>query len=261
VCAIPLALGFVIPVILLLRLVVSGDGLELSRFQDFAWNSFRVSALGAALAVGFAMLVAYAARLAPGAVTRVASQLLVLGYAVPGTVLAVGVLLPVGTLDEWLADAIRRATGTSPGLLLTGTVFALLYAYSVRYFAVAWNGIEPGFARITPAMDQAARSLGANVGETLRRVHMPLLARTTAATFLLVFVDAMKELPATLVMRPFNFDTLATQTYQLARDERLSEAALPSLAIVLVGLAPLLLLSGAVSKKRLLALRASILNA
>jgi iron(III) transport system permease protein len=257
VCAIPLALGFVIPVILLLRLVVSGDGLELSRFQDFAWNSFRVSALGAALAVGFAMLVAYAARLAPGAVTRVASQLLVLGYAVPGTVLAVGVLLPVGTLDEWLAETIRGATGTSPGLILTGTIFALLYAYSVRYFAVAWHGIEPGFARITPAMDQAARSLGANVGETLRRVHMPLLARSAAATFLLVFVDAMKELPATLVMRPFNFDTLATQTYQLARDERLSEAALPSLAIVVVGLAPLLLLSGAVGRNRLARLRAS----
>lgn len=247
-CVIPLALGFVIPVILLLQLAASGAPPELGRFWDWAWNSFRVSFLGAALAVGVAMVVAYAVRLAPGVITRGVSQLLTLGYAVPGTVLAVGVLLPVGALDQWLAEAIRRVSGTGPGLLLTGTVFALLYAYVVRYFAVAWNGIEPGFARITPAMDQAARSLGANTGETFRRVHAPLLARSAAAAFLLVFVDVMKELPATLVMRPFNFDTLATQTYQLARDERLSEAALPSLAIVLVGLAPLLLLSGAARK-------------
>ena len=111
-------------------------------------------------------------------------------------------------------------------------MLALLYAYLVRYFAVAWNGIEPGFARITPAMDAAARSLGASAAQTFRRVHAPLLARSVAAAFLLVFVDVMKELPATLVMRPFNFDTLATQTYQFARDERLAEAALPSLAIV-----------------------------
>ena len=249
-CAVPLAVGFVIPVILLVGLLASGTELELGRFLGWAWNSFRVSALGAGLAVGLAMVVAYAARLAPGPGPRVASQLLMLGYAVPGTVLAVGVLLPVGVLDQWLADAARRLTGASPGLLLTGTIVALLYAYVVRYFAVAWNGIEPGFARITPAMDQAARSLGANAGETFRRVHMPLLARSAAAAFLLAFVDVMKELPATLIMRPFNFDTLATQTYQLASDERLAEAALPSLAIVLVGLAPLVLLSGAAGRTR-----------
>ena len=119
------------------------------------------------------MLVAYAARLAPGGVTRIASQLLTLGYALPGTVLAVGVLLPVGALDQWIAGTVQRLTGSSPGLLLTGTVLALLYAYLVRYFAVAWNGIEPGFARITPAMDSASRSLGANAarrsGACMRR--------------------------------------------------------------------------------------------
>jgi len=128
-------------------------------------------------------------------------------------------------------------------LLLTGTLVALLYAYVVRYFAVAWNAIEPGFARITPAMDAAARSLGAGAWATLLRVHAPLLARSGAAALLLVFVDVMKELPATLVLRPFNFDTLATQTYLLAKDERLAEAALPSLAIVAVGLVPILILA------------------
>jgi len=244
VCSVPLAVGFVIPVLLLVRLVAgSSDVLDATRFLTWAWNSFRVAAMAAALAVAAAGLIAYAARLAPGPMTRLASQLLPLGYAVPGTVLAVGVLLPVGAVDRAIADAVRDATGTSPGLLLTGSVFALLYAYLVRYFAVAWNGIEPGFARITPTMDQAARSLGAGSAELLVRVHAPLLARTGAAAFLLVFVDVMKELPATLVLRPFNFDTLATQTYQLARDERLAEAALPSLAIVLVGLAPMLLLA------------------
>ena len=243
VCALPLALGFVVPVLLLVRLLADLEP-EVARFAIWSWNSFRVAAMGAALAVAVALLVAYAARLAPGGLTRSVSQLLTLGYAVLGTVLAVGVLLPVGALDRWIAAAVQQATGSSPGLLFTGTVIALLYAYLVRYFAVAWNGIEPGFARITPAMDAAARSLGANSAQTLRRVHAPLLARSVAAAFLLVFVDVMKELPATLIMRPFNFDTLATQTYQFARDERLSEAALPSLAIVLVGLAPIVLLSG-----------------
>ncbi len=242
-CSIPLAIGFLIPVVLLVRLLASGAEPDFARFAQWAWNSLRVAAMAATLAVSLAILVAYAARLAPGAVTRLASRLLTLGYAVPGTVLAVGVLLPLGALDHWFAETVRGATGTSPGLVLTGSVFALLYAYLVRHFAVGWNGVEPGFARITPAMDAAARSLGATAGETLRRVHLPLLTRSAAAAFLLVFVDVMKELPATLVLRPFNFDTLATQTYQFARDERLAEAALPSLAIVLVGLAPILLLA------------------
>ncbi len=241
----PLAVGFVLPLVLLVRLLAADAGLEPSRFLLWAWNSVRVAGVAAALCVAFAILVAYAARLAPGAVTRWSSRLLALGYAVPGTVLAVGVLLPVGALDAALAAQWKAWTGTSPGLLLTGTVAALVYAYVVRYFAVAWNGIEPGFARITPAMDAAARSLGASTAETLLRVHAPLLARSSAAAALLVFVDVMKELPATLLMRPFNFDTLATQAYQLARDERLAEAALPSLAIVVVGLAPILLLARA----------------
>ena len=136
----------------------------------------------------------------------------------------------------------------SPGLILTGTVIALVYAYLVRYFAVAWNGIEPGFARITPSMDAAARGLGAGTGGTLLRVHAPLLARSCAAAGLLAFVDVMKELPATLLMRPFNFDTLATRAYTLAKDERLAEAAVPSFAIVVVGVLPLLLLARAVRR-------------
>ncbi len=162
--------------------------------------------------------------------------------------LAVGVLLPVGAVDVWLAAFVQREFGVRTGLLLTGTIVALIYAYLVRHFAVAWNGIEPAFARITPNMDAAARGLGAGTAGTLLRVHAPLLARTAAAAALLVFVDVMKELPATLVLRPFNFDTLATRTYTLAHDERLAEAALPSLAIVAVGVLPLLILARAVRR-------------
>ena len=244
VCAIPLLAGFIVPLLLLLRLLLGDTQVVITdRFLGWAWNSLRVAVIAATLAVLLATIVAYAARLGPGMAMRVGSRVLTLGYAVPGTVLAVGVLLPLGTLDSMLADWLRSASRPRPGLLLTGTVFALIYAYLVRYFAVAWNAVEPGFARITPAMDAAARSLGAGVVGTLVRVHAPLLGRSTAVALLLVFVDVMKELPATLVLRPFNFDTLATQAYQLAKDERLAEAAVPSLAIVAVGLVPLITLA------------------
>jgi iron(III) transport system permease protein len=244
ICTAPIAIGFALPLVLLAQLALSEPGLPgATRFADLAWNSFRVSGLTAVLAVAFAIAIAYAVRLAPSALTRSTSRLLALGYAVPGSVLAVGVLLPVGSLDLWLATLVQERLGVRAGLLLTGTTVALIYAYLVRYFAVAWNGIEPGFARITPSMDAAARGLGAGITGTLLRVHAPLLARTAAAAALLVFVDVMKELPATLLMRPFNFDTLATQTYTLAKDERLAEAALPSLAIVAVGVLPLLVLA------------------
>ena len=250
-CAVPVAIGFVVPVLLLLRLVATEAEVALTpRFFVWAWNSLRVSLVAALLAVVLATLVAYAVRLAPGLATRAASRVLTLGYAVPGTVLAVGVLLPLGAADNWLAPAWRNVSGPGAGLLLTGTTFALIYAYLVRYFAVAWNGIEPGFARITPAMDAAARSLGEGAWGTLWRVHRPLLTRSAAAALLLAFVDVMKELPATLVLRPFNFDTLATQTYLFAKDERLAEAALPSLAIVAVGLVPIIALSRIGGRRR-----------
>jgi iron(III) transport system permease protein len=242
ICAIPLLVGFVIPGVLLLRLLFADAQVVLTdRFLGWAWNSLRVALLAAALAVVVATLVAYAARLRPGAATRIGSRVLTLGYAVPGTVLAVGVLLPLGALDNWLAGVLHEER--SAGLLLTGTVFALIYAYLVRYFA--WHGTasNPALRASRRQWTPRARGLGAGVMGTLARVHAPLLGRSAAAALLLVFVDVMKELPATLVLRPFNFDTLATQAYMLAKDERLAEAALPSLAIVVVGLVPLLTLA------------------
>ncbi len=244
VCTIAVTLGFVLPVLILLRLIHADSDVAFDpRFVMWMGNTLTAAGVAAAICVLLAIGVAYALRLVPGVPMRVASRALTLGYAVPGTVLAVGVLLPLGTIDAVYADWRRAATGQAPGLLLTGTIVALVYAYCVRYFAVAWNAVEPGFARITPAMDAAARSLGVGAAGTLARVHVPLLLRSVAAALLLAFVDVMKELPATLILRPFNFDTLATQAYQLARDERLAEAALPSLAIVLVGLVPILVLA------------------
>jgi iron(III) transport system permease protein len=244
VCAVPLLVGFVIPVALLLRLATHEGAVTMTaRYAQWSWNSVRVAAIAGVLAVAIAMLCTYARRLAPGTLSDAASRVLKLGYALPGTVLAIGVLLPLGAFDRWLASWWSAMSGAGPRLFLTGTVAALIYAYLVRYFAVAWHGIEPAFARITPAMDAAARSLGSTAWQTLRRVHVPLLARSSAAALLLVFVDVMKELPATLVLRPFNFDTLATQTWLFAKDERLAEAALPSLTIVAVGILPILVLS------------------
>ena len=248
-CAIPIVVGFLLPLALLAMLAWHDrELLSFSPYVDLGWNSLRVAGTAAVLAVGCAILVAYALRIAPGPLTRGASRLLALGYAIPGSVLAVGVLLPVGAVDHAVAGFLRQRLGIDTGLLLTGTVVALIYAYLVRYFAVAWNSIDAGFARITPNMDAAARSLGCGTLGTLARVHAPLLARSAAAGALLVFVDVMKELPATLVMRPFNFDTLATHAYTLAKDERLAEAALPSMAIVAVGVLPLLLLARAVRR-------------
>ncbi len=224
----------------------------LDRYAQWLGNSVSLAALAAALTIGVVLLIAYAVRLAPagvaGATVRGAARLMSLGYAVPGAVIAVGILVPLAGFDNALDAWLKSTFGFGSGLLLTGTIAALLYAFLVRYFAVAQQPIAAGLARITPAMDASARSLGAGPLEAFRRVHLPLLAPSVAAGALLVFVDVMKELPATLVLRPFNFDTLAVIAYQLAADERLGEAALPSLTIVAAGVLPVMLLSRAISR-------------
>jgi iron(III) transport system permease protein len=163
-------------------------------------------------------------------------------------VIAVGILIPLASFDNAFDAWMKAHFGIGTGLLLTGSVAALIYAYVVRYFAVGFQPIEAGLARITPAMDASARSLGAGPLEVFARVHVPLLAPSFFAAALLVFVDVMKELPATLVLRPFNFDTLAVIAFQLAADERLGEAAIPSLTIVAIGVLPVVLLSRAISR-------------
>ena len=250
-CATPLLLGFVLPAALLLRMALTeGDAQFGERFLMLSRNSFVLAGITASIGVFLALLMAYGARLSKSAFARGLNRLVGLGYAVPGAVIAVGVLIPVTRLDNWLAGQWEHWFGTNPGLLLTGGIAALIYAYLVRFLAVALHTVESSLAKITPNMDDAARCLGLGQGETLRRVHAPMLRGSLFTAGLLVFVDVMKELPATLVMRPFNFDTLATQVYTLASDERLAEASTASLAIVAVGLLPLIALSRQISQAR-----------
>ena len=235
-CAVPIALGFVLPVLFMLRpLVGAWDELPWTRFASWSLHSVSLAGLSAVLATAVALGLSFALRRQPHILTRTAAQLTSLGYAVPGAVIVVGLLLPVG----WLQAV---APQTSAGYWITGTALGIVWAYLVRFTAVALQSVQSGYSRIPTSFDDSARMLGTTGVSLLAKVHWPLLRRSVGAAALLVFVDVMKELPATLVLRPFNSDTLAVVTYQLARDERLGEAALPALALVLVGLLPVLLL-------------------
>jgi iron(III) transport system permease protein len=243
-CAIPLVLGFFLPAGILLNLALtSGDAQFGARYVELTRNTVTLAALTAALAVVLAFLVGYAARASANPLVRAANRIAGLGYTVPGVVIAVGVLIPVTRLDHALSAAIEALTGVQTGLILTGGIAALVYAYLVRFFAVSLQTVEAGLTKVTTSMDCAARSLGLGPAATLARVHAPLLWRSALIASLLVFVDVMKELPATFVMRPFNFDTLAVQAFNLASDERLAEASTAALTIVAAGLVPIIVLS------------------
>ncbi|MBA4110516.1 MAG: iron ABC transporter permease [Leptothrix sp. (in: Bacteria)] len=250
-CLIPLLVGFVLPAGVMLHMALTdGDAQFGARFLTLARNSFMVSAMTAMLAVALALIVAYARRLHPTLWTGMAHKAVGMGYALPGSVIAVGVLIPVTQLDNALVSALKTHLGWQGGLILTGGIAALVYACLVRFLTAALQNVDAALHRVTPHMDDAARSLGLSPGKTLLRVHLPLLRRGLLTAGLLVFIDVMKELPATLVMRPFNFDTLATQVYNLASDERLSEASTAALAIVAVGLVPLIILCRQIAAER-----------
>ncbi len=249
-CFLPVGLGFLVPAGVLLEMALKDPGQSFDeRFWSFASNSLTLAVLTAGLAVAIAVLMAYGLRLFPNLAMRLATQTAAMGYAVPGSVIAVGILAPIGALDNALDAWMRSTFGISTGLLLSGTITALVFAYLVRFLAVSLSGVESSLTRIKPSLDDASRSLGHGTVSTLLRVHIPLLwgGMLTAAT--LVFVDVMKELPATLIVRPFNFDTLAIRVYNLASDERLAEASGAALAIVLVGLVPVILLSWGMRRK------------
>ncbi|NJO74482.1 MAG: iron ABC transporter permease [Leptolyngbyaceae cyanobacterium RM1_406_9] len=244
VCLIPLGLGFIIPTALLLHMTIKNTDVTITdRFWQFASNSFTLAGLTAILGVAIALIVAYGVRLRPNPATSLAAQIAAMGYAIPGSVIAVGVLVPIGRLDNALDAWMRSTFNISTGLLLSGTIVALVFAYLVRFLAISLGTIEASLGRIKPNLDNAARSLGHSPTSTLLRVHAPLLGSGLLTAAILVFVDVMKELPATLIVRPFNFDTLAVQVYRLAADERLAEASAPALAIILVGVLPVIVLS------------------
>jgi iron(III) transport system permease protein len=243
-CAAPVTFGFLLPSGILLQLVITDpDARWGPRVLALVGNSFTVAGVTALVAVATATMMAYAARLSRSPLVATANRIAALGYAVPGAVIAVGILVPLGRLDNLAAVWLETTFGVKTGLLLTGSITALVYAYVVRFLAVALQTVEAGLAKVTPSMEDAARSLGAGPAGTLARVHAPLVAGSLFTAGLIVFVDTMKELPATFALRPFNFDTLAIEAFNLTKDERLAEAAVPSLVLIAVGLLPLVLLS------------------
>ena len=193
---------------------------------------------------------AYGQRLIPNWIMNISVRISSMGYAIPGSVIAVGILIPLGKFDNSLDSWMVNNFNISTGLLLSGTITALIYAYLVRFLAVSFNTIESSLGKIKPNLDDASRSLGYGALGTLGKVHLPLMWGGILTAIMLVFVDVMKELPATLVMRPFNFDTLAVRVYQYASDERLTEASAPALAIIIVGILPVILLSYRIAKSR-----------
>jgi iron(III) transport system permease protein len=242
----PILLGFAAPALLLLDRALRRalrDGVPDGFAQALA-NTLLLAAVSALLAVLLGLIIAYAVRITRtpgvGLLARTAS----LGYAVPGTIFAVGMLAPLAAFDNALDDMMRRYFGLATGLLLSGSGFALVLAYVGRYLAVASGGIEAGFTKVSPHLDMAARNLGRTSFEAVREIHLPLVRPALAAAGLLVFVDAMKELSATLLLRPFNFDTLATLVYEQASRGLFEDGALAALAIVAAGLGPVILLAG-----------------
>ncbi len=243
-CFVPLGLGFLLPAAILLDMTLKNASTTLDeRFWGFVRNSFILAVITACLGVAIALVIAYGLRLRSNAGMRLAARIASMGYAVPGSVIAVGILIPIGRLDNAIDAWMRSSFGISTGLLFSGTITALVFAYLVRFLAVSFSSVEASLGKIKPSLDDAARSLGLNSTNTLVKVHVPIMWGGLLTAGMLVFVDVMKELPATLIVRPFNFDTLAVRVYNLASDERLAEAAGPALAIVAVGIIPVILLS------------------
>lgn len=250
-CFLPVLLGFLIPASVLVKYAVQYfEDSWTEHFRQIAFNSISLSAVAAFTAVIIGIVLSYSQRLHPSRLLKTSVNVSSLGYAVPGAVLAIGVIVPFAGIDNAIDAFMRKYFDIRTGLLLSGTVFALIFAYTVRFLAVAYGSIDASMKKISPNMDDAARSLGHSSTGILTRIHLPLMKSGVLTAALVVFVDCMKELPATLVLRPFNFDTLATHVYQYASDEQIGLAALGSLLIVLVGLAPVILLTATIDRSR-----------
>jgi iron(III) transport system permease protein len=249
ICFFMLLFGFLLPAgQLAIWAVNTADKVIDEQFILLVINSLGLAASAAILALVIALILGYGRRLHPTPLIKSAVRIASMGYAVPGTVIAIGIIIPFGYLDNWLDSWMRNNFDFSTGLLFSGTVFALLFAYMVRFLAVSLNAVETGLERIVPSMDEAARSLGCRPTSILSKIHIPMLKGSLFTAVLLVFVDVLKELPATLILRPFNFNTLAVRAYELAADERLADASSASLAIVLAGIIPVIILNRSISR-------------
>jgi len=250
-CSLTVLIGFIIPVGILSEMMITNFSKAVdSRFIQFSINTIMVASVAGIFALLVALIMAYGVRLNPNYLTKISTRLGSMGYAIPGSVIAVGILIPFGWADNTIDSWLRENAGFSSGLILSGTVFALIFAYVVRFLAVAFNTVEASLAKITHNMDEAAEGMGYGFGKILRKIHIPMMSGSLFAAIMLVVVDVIKELPATLIVRPFNFDTLAVQVYRLASDERLAESSGAALAIILVGLVPVIILSRSIAKTR-----------
>lgn len=250
-CALPILIGFVLPASVLFGSAIDNlaEGLK-PEFWRSAGHSLLLAVSAAIVAVAVGLVLAYACRASRSKLVHAATALASVGYAVPGTVLAIGVLIPLATFDNSLDAFMRSNFGISTGLLLSGTAAGLVMAYTVRFLAIAFGTIDAGFKKTSTNLDAASRTMGTSITQTLFRVHLPMMTPVLGAAALLVFVDSMKELPATLLLRPFNFDTLATHVYTLASLDLFEEGAIAALAIVAIGLLPVIFLHRAISSGR-----------
>jgi iron(III) transport system permease protein len=250
-CFIPLLLGFLLPAS---QLAIWGfetyQTMLDESFVRLTMNSVMLALSAATLAVVLALFLAYGKRLYSSNMVTASVRVVATGYAIPGTVVAVGVIIPFAWIDNSLDSLMREHYDISTGLLLSGSLFAVMFAYMVRFLAISIQSVESGLGKIKPSMDDAARSLSSTPVEILTRVHLPLMKGTVLTAFLIVFVDVMKELPATLILRPFNFNTLAVRAFELASDERLADSSTAALMIVVVGLVPVILLSRSIGASR-----------
>lgn len=249
--SVPLMLGFVVPVTqLLVWAFQSHQELLTKEFWNLVINTVSLAVLTAFVALALALLISYSNRIRNTSLTRLSKNTVSLGYAVPGTVIAVGTLIPLAALDNTIDSFTREYLGVSTGLIFSGTLVALVIAYLVRFLAVALGPIDTGLLSINKNLDQSALLMGHKPTTVLRTIHTPMLKGSLVTAALIVFVDVMKELPATLVLRPFNFNTLAVRTFELASDERLADASLPAISIVLAGLIPVIFLTKASLKPK-----------
>lgn len=251
VCLLPVLLGFLIPVgqLIYWSVTTAEEGLT-SDFALLVGHSLLLASLAAIFALVLALILGYGKRINDNLMVNFTARIAAMGYAIPGTVIAIGVLIPFTWVDTQLNTWTKELFGFNVGLLLSGTLFTLLFAYNVRFLSVSLQTVESGLGKIKPTIDNAGRSLGLSASGVLYRLHLPMMKGTLLTALLLVFVDVLKELPATLILRPFNFNTLAVRAYEMASDERLADAGLPSLMIVLAGIIPVILLSRAITRSR-----------
>ena len=250
-CFIPLLLGFIIPAGFLFDWAIETySGLFDKNFYILLLNTMMLAFITALLALSIALFLGYVNRNSCSVINRFLVRFVSMGYAIPGTVVAVGVLIPFVWIDNRLDEFLRLHFSISSGLLISGTLFILVFAYLVRFLAVSINTVEAALGKIKPEMDEIAKTNGLSQTGIVKKIHMPIMKGSLLTALLLVFVEVLKELPATLILRPFNFNTLAVRTYELANEERLADAAIPALAIVLIGIIPVIMISNSISKSR-----------